>query len=170
MLPFQKILCPTDYSEASLAALDKAVELASHFGATLGLVHVVENLPPLAPELGFVSFDVRVAEQDALAEATRKLQAIVEGRVPSGVKVFTSVRLGHAAAEIVRLAEQEDADLIVIATHGLTGWRHLVFGSVAEKVVQTAPCTVLTVRAPAHAPVHDKRRESGAETFVGAAM
>jgi len=58
------------------------------------------------------------------------------------------VVLGEAADEIVRMSEEQRVDLIVIATHGQTGWRHMVFGSVAEKVVRLAPCPVLTIRAP----------------------
>ncbi|HUV14514.1 MAG TPA: universal stress protein, partial [Acidobacteriota bacterium] len=66
----------------------------------------------------------------------------------SVVKSRTMVSYGDPAKEIVRIAEEESVDLIVIATHGLTGWQHLVFGSVAEKVVRTAKCPVLTVRCP----------------------
>jgi nucleotide-binding universal stress UspA family protein len=68
--------------------------------------------------------------------------------VPKELHVRQIVALGEAADEIIRISEETKADLVVIATHGQTGWRRLVFGSVAEKVVRLAPCPVLTIRAP----------------------
>jgi universal stress protein A len=72
----------------------------------------------------------------------------VTQKVSPEVRTLATVVTGDPAPEIVRLAEQEVVDLIVIATHGQSGWRHFVFGSVAEKVVRLAPCPVLTIRAP----------------------
>jgi nucleotide-binding universal stress UspA family protein len=146
MLPFQKILCPTDFSEPSYVGLQSAVELVSHFGAELCVVHVVPVVPPLPPDPNF-AFEVPEYERALHAEAERKLSELSQQRIPSDVNTRTVIAHGDAANEIVRIAREEGAGLIVIATHGLTGWRHLVFGSVAEKVVRTAECPVLTVRA-----------------------
>jgi len=147
MLPFQKILCPTDFSDPSYEGLQCGVELASHFGAELCVVNVVPVIPPLPPDPNF-AFEIPEYERALHVEAERKLKEVVEQRIPEDVQVHTVVAHGDAADEIVRLAQEEGAGLIVIATHGLTGWRHFVFGSVAEKVVRLAQCPVLTVRAP----------------------
>jgi nucleotide-binding universal stress UspA family protein len=71
----------------------------------------------------------------------------MKSRIPKDVQSQAKIEQGEAADEILRAAREEGADVIVIATHGLTGWRHMVFGSVAEKVVRTAPCPVLTIHA-----------------------
>lgn len=148
MLPFQSILCPTDFSDPSYEALDRAVEMAAHFKAELCLVHVTQPIPPLLPTTEFVAFDVVEYEQALRADAEQKLAELVEQRVTPEVTSRFVVKRGDAAEQIVCAAREEGADLIVIATHGLTGWRHFVFGSVAEKVVQLSPCPVLTIHAP----------------------
>lgn len=146
MLPIKKILCPTDFSEPSHEAMKAAVELASHFGAEVILFHAVPVLPPLPADPNFVLFGVEEYERALQEDAEQKLKEILEQFVPKGIASRFVVTRGDAATEIVRAAEAERADLIVIATHGLTGWRHLVFGSVAEKVVRLSPCPVLTIR------------------------
>lgn len=154
MLPLQKILCPIDFSDASFAAMKQAGELAQHFGASLVVLHV---LTPLAPEIGAeVYMASRSYEDDNLAATQRDLQAAVAQSAPVGVETHVLTRIGRAADEIVAAAEIEEADLIVIATHGLTGWRHLVFGSVAEQVVRSAPCAVLTIHAEAARAANEK--------------
>ncbi|MBI3951254.1 MAG: universal stress protein [Acidobacteria bacterium] len=147
MLPFKKIICPTDFSEPSYEGLQCAAELVSHFSAELIVVHVVPVVPPLPPDPNF-AFEVPEYERALHAEAERTLNELVEQRISKDVNSRTVVAHGDAADEVVRLAREEGADLIVIATHGLTGWRHFVFGSVAEKVVRMAECPVLTCRAP----------------------
>jgi len=151
MLPFKKILCPTDFSEAAFVALKRAEELARHFAAELIVAHVIPTLPgphlfpdPQAP----LNFDVPLYQQELAIKAEHMLKDLV-----SHHKVGTRnlVATGEAAPEILRIAQQEHADLIVIASHGLTGWRRLVFGSVAEKVVRQANCPVLTIMAPPEA-------------------
>jgi universal stress protein A len=150
MLSFQRIICPTDFSEASYVALATAVEMATQFGAELCLLHVVE-FPhgPYGTELGF-TIDTPQQEREMLNTTAHELYRALKERVPETVKARPLVKIGVPTEEIVHAARQEAADLIVMSTHGLTGWRHLVLGSVAEKVVQTAPCAVLTVHAPAN--------------------
>lgn len=145
MLPFKRILAPTDFSDASLKAIDRAAEIAAFFKGELCLLHVVEPMPATSPEFDY-GFDVSGYEPGLYSNAEERLQEILEKHSSGEVKVRTLLRYGEASREIVGFAEQESSDLIVIATHGLTGWRHLVFGSVAEKVVRLAPCAVMTFR------------------------
>ena len=148
MLPFKRILCPTDFSEPAFTALKRAEELARHFGAELIVTHVVPTLPsPHSfpdPQASF-NFDVPMYQQELAIKAEQMLKDLV-----SHHKVATRdmVTTGEAAPEILRIAHEEHVDLIVIASHGLTGWRRLVFGSVAEKVMRQATCPVLTIVPP----------------------
>jgi len=145
MLPVRLILAPTDFSDISVKTVASASELAEHFGADLVIVHVIPPVPTLPSDPNY-SFEVP-AYQEALREsAQRRLQEAVQTQVTGAVHSRTLVSHGDPAREIVRIAAEESVDLIVIATHGLTGWQHIVFGSVAEKVVRTAKCPVLTVR------------------------
>ena len=154
MLPFRRILVTTDFSETSLEALPVAVEIAAHFDAELLLVHVLPvdtptpwDIPPYA-DFGLASLPLPEYEAQVRQEVERRL-TMVSAKHVHGVKVRGLVGRGDAAGEINRTATAEKADLIVLATHGWTGWRHLVFGSVAEKVLREAPCPVLSVRSPA---------------------
>ena len=147
MLPFKKILAPTDFSESSYGALERAVELAQHFRAELWLLYVVPPVPTPPAGLDF-AFEVPEYEQALGNDAEERLKRVQEERVDSSIVSRWLVGHGDAAKEIVRLANEEAVHLIVIATHGLTGWRHLVYGSVTEEVVRLSHCPVLTIRAP----------------------
>jgi nucleotide-binding universal stress UspA family protein len=147
MLPLKKIVCPTDFSDASQKALAGALELAREFTAELVLVNVIPVLPP-APSDPNIVFAVPEYERALHVDAERRLKELAAALTGKGVAVRTAVGHGDAGAEIVRIAGDEHADLIVIATHGMTGWRHAMFGSVAEKVVRLAHRPVLTVPAP----------------------
>ena len=147
MLTIKTILCPTDFSEPSYEGLKYAVDLATQFGADLCLTNVVPVPPPLPTDPNFV-FEIPEYERGLHADAERKLREVIDQRIPKGLKVRTVIGHGEAGAELVRIAEDERADLIVIATTGMTGFRRFLFGSVAEKVVRLALCPVLTVRAP----------------------
>ena len=147
MLPIRLVLAPTDFSDVSVETVVRARELAEHFSAELMVLHVIPPIPTL-PSDPHYNFEVP-AYQEALRENARKqIEEATRDQSASVVKSRTMVSYGDPAKEIVRIAEDESVDLIVIATHGLTGWQHLVFGSVAEKVVRTAKCPVLTVRCP----------------------
>jgi len=146
MLPVKRVLCPIDFSEPSREAFNVAVELASHFAAGLCLVHVVPVLPALPNDPTYV-FKVPEYERLLHADADEKLRQLGREATSRGITVHTTVGHGEAAREIVRIADEENADLIVMATHGMTGWRHVMFGSVAERVVRLAKCPVLTTRA-----------------------
>ena len=147
MLPLKKIVCPTDFSAAAESAVTKALELVRQFQAELVLVHVVPVLPPAPSDPNFV-FQVPEYERALHVDAERQLNALAADIAGKHVTVRTVVGHGDAGAEIVRIAKDEGADLIVISTHGSTGWRRAMFGSVAEKVVRLAHRPVLTVPAP----------------------
>jgi nucleotide-binding universal stress UspA family protein len=151
MLPVKKILCPTDFSEPAQEAFNTAVELAQHFSAQLLLVHVVPPMPvPYQPMISPApAFDITAYLQDLVKASREGLQAYGEKHVPQGLPWTASVAAGDPAYEIISLAKELAADLIVIATHGHGGWRHMLFGSVAEKVVRLAGRPVLVVHAPA---------------------
>lgn len=146
MVTIRTILCPIDFSDCSRTALEHAEEFARRFDAALIVTHVVEpvmypvayGMPPVAP----VAF-----EEGARGSAEKALASLVEGLTARGVKARVLVDSGNAATRICDLARQESADLIVLATHGYTGMKHMLLGSTAEKVVRLAPCAVLAVKA-----------------------
>lgn len=145
MLPLRKILCPIDFSEPSLAALDAARELAVHFNSKLIVLHVVNPLPP-APTLNATPVNTS-PYQEALENSSREaLNDLIKRRIPLEIDVIPLVENGSPHDEIARTAEKEGVDLIVMATHGNTGWRRFIFGSVAEKTVRIASCPVLTIQ------------------------
>ena len=146
MFPVKTVLCPTDFSEPAREALKIASELAAQVGAALLLVHVVPVLPALPNDPNYV-FKVPEYERLLHNDADEKLAQLLR-QMKDGTDVRVMVGHGDVAGEIVRISETEKADLIVIATHGTTGWRRFVFGSVAEKVVRLAKCPVLTIRNP----------------------
>lgn len=143
------LLVPVDFSSFSDKALDYAVAFAEQFQAGIVLVHVVE--PMVYPEnymtIPAVSDDINgsliKAADDKLATQRERIN---QDRVE--VKVMT--RLGRPYVEIVEVAKELNVDLIILATHGHTGLKHVLLGSTAERVVRHAPCPVLTVRDPEH--------------------
>ena len=144
-MPLRKILCPTDFSEPSYNALNAANELALHFSAALVLLHVV----PLAIDIPTSADFYRPSDvATAKARAKEALQDVVEKKISEKVRIRTEVVVGDPGDEIVKTAADENADMTVIGTHGLTGWRRFIFGSVADKVVRLAPCPVLTIQPP----------------------
>jgi universal stress protein A len=145
MLPFKRILCPTDFSEPACRAIRVAGELAEAFSAELILLHVVGAIPALDTPTGMVGFDVSAYQKELTDSAEKSLQERLDKHIPEGVTARALVVHGEAAHEIVRTANEEDVDLIVVSTHGATGWRERIFGSVTEKVVRHAECPVLTV-------------------------
>jgi len=149
MLPLRKILAPTDFSEPSYAALDHATELAAHFGAELCLLHIVPFSSGSPADFTGMTAVMTAGPSDAerCDDAMRQLREVAATHVAHGVKVRCEVKMGYADKEIACMAAAENCDLLVIATHGLTGWRHMVFGSVAEAIVRQAHCPVLTVHA-----------------------
>lgn len=138
---FTTIVVPTDFSYASDAALGYARMLAARFGASLHLLHVVDEAGSWSEVYAAIP-DIR----DRLsADAARRLEAMV-ACLPPPVQATSAVVCGSPVPTIVKVAESKGADLIVMGTHGRRGMGHLLLGSVAERVVRLAPCPVLTVR------------------------
>jgi nucleotide-binding universal stress UspA family protein len=159
MLSPKLILSPIDFSEASLEALDVAQDLATRYGSELLLVHVVPVIPKLPENVSILSEGGY--ERELIQNAEQRLAELAGELQRKGVRARTAVGLADdAAMEIVRTAEQEKVDLIVIATHGMNGWRRLAFGSVTDKVVRTVECPVLVLRKAAT----DESEEQGAKS------
>ena len=146
MLKFNLIVVPTDFSDRSLRAVDYAVALADSFDARLEVLYVHETLPPIS-DVAWQG-DFADAEQDAVARAEKSLDEMVAARVPGHVAVKTVVASGHTAKEIIKYAERDNADLIVMSTHGRTGLKHALMGSVTEQVIREAPCPVMALKRP----------------------
>ena len=144
---FSRILVPTDFSPPSDAALEYARILAAKFGSSLQILHVVDD-PTAASEYvpdGFAPSTpgIRTALLDNARQRLDRLMNLVDRSRYHG---HAEAVLGLPAASIVDYAMATGTGLIVMGTHGRTGLAHLLMGSVAEQVVRTAPCPVLTVR------------------------
>jgi nucleotide-binding universal stress UspA family protein len=140
-IKIKKILCPVDFSRPGRYAFDYACAVARRHGASLELLHVAEASAYAedTPPPGQVSY-----------EQSLKMQ-LEEWAEQSGCPAETHLLAGIPYVEIVKRAEEIQADMIVIGTHGRTGMKHMLIGSVAERVVRTSSCPVLTVRHPDHA-------------------
>jgi nucleotide-binding universal stress UspA family protein len=142
MILLKQILVPIDFSDASEVALDYGRALARTFGASLHLLHVMEN-PFLRP----MAVDPYVFKAAAAKHLGERLTDDDRTALHANAVLETS---DNAAEEIVKYAKAHAIDLIVMGTHGRGAMAQLLVGSVAEKVVRTAPCPVLTVRHPEH--------------------
>jgi nucleotide-binding universal stress UspA family protein len=157
MVDVRKILCPIDFSEHSRQALRMAVDLARRFGAELTLLHVYQMPGYFFPE------GVVLAGPDVMRDLTERVErTMAEWRADASAmgigEVHTQTAMGATSPEIVRTAEDGKFDLICIGTHGRTGLKHALLGSVAERVVRTAKVPVLTVRSlPEHEHEHEVR-------------
>jgi nucleotide-binding universal stress UspA family protein len=140
MIQLKQILVATDFSEVSTAAIDYGRDLARTFGASLQLLHVMEN-PFLRP----TPADPHTIKTATLRHLLDRLTDDDRLALHATAALETS---DDPAGEIVKYAKTHAVDLIVLGTHGRGGMAHLLLGSVAEKVVRTAPCPVLTVRHP----------------------
>jgi nucleotide-binding universal stress UspA family protein len=146
MSRLRRILYPTDFSRASNAAFARAIAMAKADRAQLMLVHVLAPPMPIAGE-GYIPPNVyEDLEASARRYGEKRLAALQDKARKAGVKSSTLLLEGAAHEQIVRAAKSKKADLIVIGTHGRTGLAKLFLGSVASRVVTTAPCPVLTVR------------------------
>src|SRR5271168_656846 len=145
----QKILLPTDFSNYLTAATKYACELATKFDAELHLLHTLDIHLSSTPEFGMgLALPKYISESRAAAE--KSLAGVLDPKWSAGRTVIQAVVEGSPKAEIIQYARKQNIDLIVLATHGRTGLPHILMGSVAETVVRTAPCPVLTVRPEGH--------------------
>ena len=146
MSDVKRILCPIDFSTHSEAALRTAMNLAAKLDAEVRLLHVLPNAfygaPPFTPVVSPTP-DGEFREQSMVA-----LKEFGDRLGRDGVPFTTELAQGVIPVEVVRVAKERDADLIVMGTHGRTGLAHMMIGSVAERVVRTSTVPVLTVPKP----------------------
>jgi nucleotide-binding universal stress UspA family protein len=140
-----KVLLPIDFSPSSQASLEMAAGLAQHFHAELCLVNVIPffpttTVPDMVPEGDFI--------QEARAFAELHLEKCQAALLTRGVKSSSSVEVGNdVVGNIMEVVEREHIDMVVISTHGISGWHPLVFGSIAEKVIKLVQCPLLLLRS-----------------------
>jgi glycine betaine transporter len=164
-LTISRILVPVDFSAYSERAVEYAISLAGRLGASLDVLHVVED--PLATGVwgGETAIpNLTELREELVEDAERRLVPYCDAAERAHVPVVATARLGLAAITIVEEAKSLGVDLIVMGTHGRTGVAHLLMGSVAERVLRHAPCPVLTVREAAR-----REQASGAEVYATAA-
>lgn len=149
MMPtFESILVPIDFSADSDAALRCAIALARQFGSSLYLLHVLDDPLAAGPWGSEIAVPETPGLRDSLRrEAEHRLTECLSAADRDRFNVTTEVATGRPAQSIVDFARNNATDLIVMGTHGRRGVAHLLMGSVAERVVRSAPCPVLTVRA-----------------------
>jgi nucleotide-binding universal stress UspA family protein len=140
-----KILLPIDFSPSSPAALEMAADLAKHFHAKLYLVHVIPmfpttTIPDMIPEAVYIQ-EAKVYAEGHLTKCKAALKV-------SGVKSASIVEVGNdVAGNIMEVIDREHIDMVIISTHGISGWHPLVFGSIAEKVVKLVQCPLLLLHS-----------------------
>ena len=154
-LSLRRILVPTDFSEASTEALTMAIEFARRFDAAITIFHA-HSVPSFVFPDGMLAVTPQLM-QDLERSIEGELKRVAATVAASGVVVTTHHAIGAPYDEICRYADELGADLIVMGTHGHTGLRHAILGSVAEKVVRKAHCPVLTVSPSASAAAHAVR-------------
>lgn len=142
---WKRIICPIDFSDASRAALEAAAEVAKRYGAKVALFHAYPVPGYTFPDGSFVASSKMLDELSEQAQRhLAEWKAIAEGLGIAQVEIATAI--GEPAHEILAFAKAQQADLLVLGTHGRTGIQHALMGSVAERVVRRSTCPVLTVR------------------------
>jgi nucleotide-binding universal stress UspA family protein len=167
MSAIRKILVPVDFSECSRAALERAVELARELRAEIHLMHAWQPPYEVGPFLAQVPVLGPTGRRTSLAELARResghaLEKLTAELADAGVVVTGRLEPGSAREAIVHAATGGGYDLVVMGTHGRTGLRHLLLGSVAEWVVRHSAVPVLTVRQSREAPARQDERETEA--------
>lgn len=144
MLNPKKILVPIDFSPMSKNTFDYVLRFAERFCCEIVLLHVIEPVEAIAGAP--LAVDIFAQPEEDTAAAKAQLASLAASSPNRGKAFESAVRIGHAPNEITKAAKELNIDLIVIAAHGYTSWRHLCIGSTAEQVVRTAPCPVLALR------------------------
>lgn len=142
---FKNILTPVDFSDYSIEAAAHAYELAKEAGAGLHMLHVVVPHHSFLPAEGAREL---AREAGLVEQAEQEMTRIKAERMENSPSVTALALVGPPAVKIREYAAQQNIDLILISTHGRTGLEHMLIGSVAEKLVRTAPCSVLVLRNP----------------------
>jgi len=157
LIKMKTILHPTDFSVPSNYALEYAVACATEFEAKLCILHVIHDVQigtyfgmPALPSPSPLVIEPDQIMLQIEKQVTKALEEILPPEVRGALPVEYLIRHGAPFLEIIRCAEQIGADLIVCGTHGRTGLKHAIIGSVAEKVVRKSRCPVLSIRHPEH--------------------
>ncbi len=153
MIRMKNIVVPTDFSEFSRLALDYAITIAQTFKATIFLIHVtpekeLDSIRQISPYLEPGKIEELLKGRES--EDRKQLNEFIPPEKKEGIKTEAIHRVGTPFLEIIKVAKEKEADLIVMATHGRSGLSHILFGSVAEKVVRKSTCPVLSIRPPEH--------------------
>jgi nucleotide-binding universal stress UspA family protein len=152
MITIARTLCPTDFSLTSIHAIDLAGHIAQLYGSRIAALHVVP--PAVTPYPGLPAIDPHADQDFDAAELRRycsETARAFSSVIRAGIPVDVMVHVGEPSRDILESAASLTADLIVMGTHGFSGFEHLLLGSVAEKVLRKAACPVLTVPPRAHA-------------------
>ncbi len=150
MLTLKTVLVPTDFSDASESALRYGKAMAEAFGASLHVVHVMEDLLAHAWAAEVYVASMPQLRDEIEKESRQRLGALLTDGERTELRAETALLAGNPFLEIIRYAKAHDVDLIVMGTHGRGPIAHMLLGSVAEKVVRKSPCPVLTVREAQH--------------------
>jgi universal stress protein A len=148
ILNLKKILVPIDFSPMSKQAFQFALRFAERLRCEIILLHVIE--PETAIAGTPLAVDIFAQPEEDTSAAKAELACLAASSHKHANSFTSAVRVGHAPNEITKAAKELNVDLIMIATHGYTSWRHLCIGSTAERVARTAPCSVLVVREKEH--------------------
>jgi nucleotide-binding universal stress UspA family protein len=140
-----KIIVPIDFSPSSDNALAVAADLAQHFHSGICLLHVIPMLP-IEPEVSFTPEDLYL--DGARKHAEQQFSTCVAKLVSEGVAATSLIEIGNdVAGNIMMIIEREHVDMVVLSTHGMSGWRPMVFGSIAQSVVDQVQCPLLLLRS-----------------------
>ena len=155
-----KILLPIDFSPSSQVALETAADLALHFHAELFLLNVLPFFSTFTSEYAVPQVQFQQQEKTRAEKHLAKARQVLTAR---GVKAGSSVELANDVVGcIMEAVEREHIDMVVISTHGISGWRPLVFGSIAEKIIKLVQCPLLLLRSA--------KPETGVKTASGRSM
>ena len=150
MLSIKTVLVPTDFSDASETALNYGKAMAEAFGASLHLVHVMEDLLAHAWAAEVYVASAPNLREEIERESRQRLESMLPPSDRERLRAEVALLAGNPFIEIIRYAKANGIDLIVMGTHGRGPIAHMLLGSVAEKVVRKSPCPVLTVRDAQH--------------------
>jgi len=142
----RRILFASDFSKASRKAFTTAVKTAKSSGATLSILHVLAPFVPIAPDQYIGPDTWEEIDAQSRKWANKHLNALAARARAAGVRTKVLLVEGHPSREVTRFARKEHADMLIIGTHGRTGFAKLFLGSVASQIVATAKCPVMTVR------------------------
>jgi universal stress protein A len=147
MMKAKSILVPTDFSKYSIKALELAVDVAKHNNAKINLLHVVDVVQQCAADYCLPNATVASLKSQIKATSDANLKKMTDKFKKDGVPILGSVKEGAPYEEILKEQKAKKADLIVISSHGRTGLKKYLIGSVADKVVKAAPCNVVLVKS-----------------------